>query len=46
MIGRSYQFAVPVSCGFSNSAHIAGDSVSDTISDITVAPAMVSANWR
>jgi hypothetical protein len=30
----------------STSAHIAGDSVSDTSSEITVEPAMVSANWR
>jgi len=30
----------------SSSAHIAGDSVSDTISEMTVALAIVSANWR
>ena len=34
------------SCGLSSSAHIAGDSVSETISEMTVAPAMVSANCR
>ena len=33
-------------CGLSSSAHSAGDSVSETISEITVAPAMVSANCR
>ena len=34
------------SCGLSSSAHSAGDSVSETISEMIVAPAMVSANWR
>ena len=33
-------------CGFSSMAHRAGDSVSDTISEMIVAPAMVSANCR
>jgi len=32
--------------GFKISEHMAGDSVSDTISEMTVAPAMVSANCR
>ena len=32
--------------GLSSSAQSAGDSVSETISEMTVAPAMVSANWR
>ena len=38
--------AVPGSCGLSKSAHIAGDSVSETISEMIVAPAIVSANCR
>ena len=45
-IGRTRHPGASGSCGLSTSAHIAGDSVSDTISEITVAPAMVSANWR
>ena len=44
--GHSYQRGRRCACGFRRRAHIAGDSVSDTISEITVAPAMVSANWR
>ncbi len=31
-------------CGLSSIAHSAGDSVSDTMSEMMVAPAMVSAN--
>ena len=38
--------AVRPACGLSSSAHSAGDSVSETISEMTVAPAMVSANCR
>ncbi len=34
------------SCGLNSSAHSAGLKVSDTISEITVAVAMVTANWR
>ena len=46
-IGRSHQLSrCDGSCRLSKSAHIAGDSVSDTISEITVAPAMVNANCR
>jgi len=46
--GRIHQrgSAVSPAWGFSSSAHMAGDRVSETISEITVAPAMVSANWR
>ena len=33
-------------CGLSSSAQSAGDSVSDTVSEMIVAPAMVSANCR
>ena len=46
-IGTSHQRSrCAGSCRLSRSAHIAGDSVSDTISEMMVAPAMVSANCR
>ena len=46
-IGRSHQRSWRrAACGFNSSAHIAGDSVSDTISEMIVAPVMVRANWR
>jgi len=44
-IGRSHQRSRCVgSCGLSSSAHIAGDNVSETMSEMTVAPAIASAN--
>ena len=46
-IGTSHQRSrCAESCGLSNSAHIAGDNVSETISEMIVAPAIVSANCR
>ena len=35
-----------LAASWSRRRHMAGESVSDTISEMTVAPAMVSANWR
>ncbi len=46
-IGTSHQRSRRVdSCGLSNSAHIAGDNVSETTSEMIVAPAIVRANCR
>ena len=46
-MGRSHQLSRwRGSCGLRSTAHMAGDRVSDTTSEITVALAIVSANWR
>ena len=43
---RKNQFFGRPSCGLSNSAASAGESVSELIAEMTVEMAMVTANWR